>query len=136
MGHIKDLDKIAEKMYTDSTKICEICKTKFEVDQYDDSNKNKCPKCGQLYNYNEGLGIVLTDEQIQLLYKEEDMGHIEGKTIEEAARQHFDTFDGIADEKTWKDIPKGAKVAYINIARRWIEIIIPLNGGKIDENTK
>lgn len=46
---------------------CLICKTKFDADEYDDTGVNKCPKCGQVYNYDEGLAIELTDEQKEIL---------------------------------------------------------------------
>ena len=42
---------------------CLICKAKFDVDEYDDTNINKCPKCEQIYNYDEGLVIELTEDQ-------------------------------------------------------------------------
>lgn len=46
---------------------CEICETEFTVDEYDDTGANRCPNCDQLYNYDEGQSIVLTDDQVQRL---------------------------------------------------------------------
>ena len=46
---------------------CVICETEFDVDGYDDTGVNKCPKCNQVYNYDEGLTPVLTKEQIVIL---------------------------------------------------------------------
>jgi len=54
MGTLKDFE-------------CVICETKFDADEYDDTCINRCPNCDQLYNYDEGLIVVLTDEQIQWL---------------------------------------------------------------------
>tara|TARA_R110000850_G_scaffold260564_1_gene387889 strand:+ start:35 stop:220 length:186 start_codon:yes stop_codon:yes gene_type:complete len=46
---------------------CIICETKFDVDAYDDAGLNKCPKCDQVYNYDEGLQIELTEDQKRAL---------------------------------------------------------------------
>lgn len=46
---------------------CVICNQEFDVDGYDDSGVNKCPNCGQVYNYDEGLSIELTSEQLEWL---------------------------------------------------------------------
>lgn len=46
---------------------CVICETEFVADEYEDSGENRCPSCGQVYNYDEGLRIALTDEQIRCL---------------------------------------------------------------------
>ena len=46
---------------------CQICKTAFKADEYNDSGVNQCPKCGQVYNYDEGPAIVLTEEQRNIL---------------------------------------------------------------------
>ena len=54
MGTLKDFE-------------CAICKTKFDADEYDDTSFNKCPECGQVYNYDEGLVIELTEEQKRVL---------------------------------------------------------------------
>jgi Zn finger protein HypA/HybF involved in hydrogenase expression len=45
--------------------LCEICEQDFEGDKY--GEENDCPTCGQRYAYDEGQGIVLTEEQISLL---------------------------------------------------------------------
>ena len=45
---------------------CLICETTFSADKYDD---NVCPKCGQVYNYDEGLEIALTKDQVECLRK-------------------------------------------------------------------
>ena len=47
--------------------LCIICGNKFDVNEYDDQNKNQCGNCGQIYNYDEGLHIELTPEQLELL---------------------------------------------------------------------
>lgn len=46
---------------------CKVCKREFNADPYDDTGINKCPCCGQVYNYDEGLMIELTEEQIEWL---------------------------------------------------------------------
>ena len=46
---------------------CEICNTNFDADEYDDTNINKCPECGQIYNYDEGLTMVLSKDQMEWL---------------------------------------------------------------------
>ncbi len=46
---------------------CVICEAEFKVDGHCDQNKNKCPNCGQTYNYDEGLTIELTEEKIKWL---------------------------------------------------------------------
>lgn len=43
---------------------CEICETEFEADTY---GENTCPKCGQVYTYDEAQKIVLTEAQLALL---------------------------------------------------------------------
>jgi NAD-dependent SIR2 family protein deacetylase len=59
---------------------CVICKSEFKADEYDDNNQNKCPECGQVYNYDEALTIELTKAQLDLLrennaelFKQEDL---------------------------------------------------------------
>jgi hypothetical protein len=47
-----------------STLDCIICDKEFDVDEYGES---ECPSCGQGYEYDEGVFIELTDEQIKLL---------------------------------------------------------------------
>ncbi len=51
---------------------CIICDEKFSVDEYDDTGVNKCPSCGQVYNYDEGLIIELTKEQLTALKRLND----------------------------------------------------------------
>tara|TARA_R110002096_G_C14168586_1_gene685704 strand:+ start:254 stop:448 length:195 start_codon:yes stop_codon:yes gene_type:complete len=46
---------------------CVICESEFEADEYDDDSKNKCPNCGQIYNYDEALTIKLTESQLSAL---------------------------------------------------------------------
>jgi NAD-dependent SIR2 family protein deacetylase len=46
---------------------CVICRTTFDADEYDDLGINKCPDCGQAYNYNEGLQLELSAEQLEWL---------------------------------------------------------------------
>jgi NAD-dependent SIR2 family protein deacetylase len=46
---------------------CVICEAEFKADEYDDNNQNKCPECGQVYNYDEALTIELTKVQLDLL---------------------------------------------------------------------
>lgn len=43
---------------------CIICKVEFDAENY---GLNKCPHCGQEYDYDEAVSIVLTEDQIKLL---------------------------------------------------------------------
>lgn len=45
--------------------LCEICETEFSGETYGEDNH--CPKCGQIYSYDEGQNIRLSDAQLQLL---------------------------------------------------------------------
>ena len=45
---------------------CDICNAPFEQDTYADG---ECPICGQKYEYEEGITMVLTDEQVGVLRK-------------------------------------------------------------------
>jgi Zn finger protein HypA/HybF involved in hydrogenase expression len=56
---------------------CDICEAKFEVENFTDT---KCPKCGQVYFYDEAITIGLTKVQLDLLrennaelFKQEDL---------------------------------------------------------------
>ena len=43
---------------------------KFEnPHNYEEYGRNKCPKCGQEYEYLEGDGIILSKEQLDILRK-------------------------------------------------------------------
>jgi Zn finger protein HypA/HybF involved in hydrogenase expression len=44
---------------------CEICDT--EIITTSDYDGGRCPKCGQEYEYNEGVMMYLTEKQIEIL---------------------------------------------------------------------
>lgn len=50
-------------MSTETT-FCAVCETEFEIDKY---GEGVCPKCNQVYSYDEGYSLILTEEQRQLL---------------------------------------------------------------------
>jgi uncharacterized Zn ribbon protein len=52
-------------VYKGGEMICELCGTKWECGDYDDT---KCPKCGQEYIYDENITIKLDDEQRKILF--------------------------------------------------------------------
>ena len=50
---------------------CILCGEEFEYDTYGDDNK--CPKCGQIYDYDEGQVIRLSEKQKETLIKLENV---------------------------------------------------------------
>ena len=46
---------------------CEICGHGWMCEEY---GATECPKCGQDYNYEEDIHIILTEEQKHILRKE------------------------------------------------------------------
>jgi DNA-directed RNA polymerase subunit RPC12/RpoP len=51
---------------------CEICTTEVAVGDTQKYSGVHCPKCGQEYGYDEGLAIVLTEEQKLVLRKHQE----------------------------------------------------------------
>lgn len=44
--------------------ICILCEKEFELEKYEGG---ACPNCGQVYKYDEGYFISLSEEQLGLL---------------------------------------------------------------------